>query len=74
MIIENINPDNRSISDVTLSKNKIFVSSTDFKKSSLENSNFQEWFPVYLPDGYSQESAKVCMDALIFLFFGMGNM
>jgi len=74
MIIENINPDNRSISDVTLSKNKKFVTSNAFKKTSLENSSSQEWFPVYLPEGYTIESAKVCMDALIFLFFGMGNM
>ena len=74
MVIENINPDNRSLSNERLSKNKKFIYGGNLKKPSLEKINSQEWYPVYLPDGYSLELGKVCMESLLFLFFGMGNM
>ena len=75
MVIDNINPDNRSISNETLSKNKKFITaSVRLNGPSLKNLNSQEWYPIYLPVGYSVESSKVCMESLIFLFFGMGNM
>jgi hypothetical protein len=74
MVIENINPDNRSLSNETLSKNKIFITSNGQKKPSLEKLNSQEWYPIYLPEGYSIESGKVCIESLILLFFGIGNM
>ena len=74
MVIENINPDNRSLANETLSKNKKFIFGTDLKKPSLENLNSQEWYPIFLPEGYSIESGKVCIESLMLLFFGMGNM
>jgi hypothetical protein len=74
MVIENINPDNRSLSNETLSKNKKFITGNGLKKPSLEKLNSQEWYPIYLPEGYSIESGKVCIESLILLFFGIGNM
>ena len=75
MVIDNINPDNRSISNERLSKNKTFITAdVRLNGPSLKNLNSQEWYPIYLPEAYSQESVKICMDSLIFLFFGMGNM
>ncbi len=75
MFVENVNPDNRSISNNTLSKNKINISSSgDFRNPSLKNTNSVEWYPVYLPKGLSNELGKMCIETMIFLFFGMGNM
>lgn len=74
MVVENLNPDNRSISDETLSKNKKFITGGKIAKSSLENTKTVEWYPIYLPTDFSDESGKMCIETLIFLFFGMGNM
>lgn len=74
MVIENINPNNRSISDTKLSKNKKFVISGKIKKSSLNDVNSQEWFPVYMPENFVQANGKIAVQSLIYLFFGMGNM
>jgi len=53
MVIENLNPDNRSISNRTLSKNKIFISEGKIGKSSLEKTKSVEWYPIYLPNDFS---------------------
>lgn len=74
MVVENLNPDNRSISNSSLSKNKIFISDGGTGKPSLEKTKSVEWFPIYLPEGFSPESSKICIETLIFLFFGIGNM
>ena len=74
MVVENLNPDNRSISNNSLSKNKIFISGGKIGKPSLEKTESVEWFPVYLPEGFSPESGKMCIETLICLFFGIGNM
>jgi hypothetical protein len=74
MVVENLNPDNRSISNETLSKNKIFISGGKIGKPSLKKTNSVEWFPIYLPNGFSVESGKMCIETLILLFFGIGNM
>lgn len=74
MVFENMNFDNRSISNETLSKNKIFITEGKLGKPSLEKTQSVEWYPVYLPKGSSLESVKMCMETLIFLFFGIGNM
>lgn len=75
MVVENTNPDNRSISKQNLSKNKKYIYSySTFGQSSLKNAKSAEWFPVYLPEGFSDESGKMCIETLIFLFFGIGNM
>ncbi|HEY5688620.1 MAG TPA: hypothetical protein VIS27_09995, partial [Yeosuana sp.] len=74
MVVENLNPDNRSISNKSLSKNKIFISDGKIGKPSLEKTESVDWFPVYLPEGYSPESSKMCIETLICLFFGIGNM
>ncbi|MBD0831612.1 hypothetical protein [Aestuariibaculum sediminum] len=74
MVVDNLNPDNRSISDETLSKNKKIVSGVKLSKSSLEKTKTVEWYPIYLPNDYSAESEKMCIETLIFLFFGIGNM
>jgi len=74
MVVENLNPDNRSISNETLSKNKIFISEGKIGKPSLKKTKSVEWFPIYLPNGFSVESGKMCIETLILLFFGIGNM
>lgn len=74
MVIDNINPDNRSISDTKLSKNKKFVIGGNMKKASLQKVETQEWFPVFLQNGHNSETDKIVIQSLIYLFFGMGNM
>ena len=74
MVIENLNPDNRSISNMTLSKKKIFISQANIGNSSLKKTKSVEWYPIYLPNDFSIESGKICIETLIFLFFGIGNM
>lgn len=74
MVVENLNPDNRSISNETLSKNKIFIFGGKKGNPSLKKTKSVEWFPIYLPNDYSGESGKICAETLVFLFFGIGNM
>ncbi|SDB23340.1 hypothetical protein SAMN03097699_0217 [Flavobacteriaceae bacterium MAR_2010_188] len=74
MLMENLNPDNRSISNSTLSKKKIFISEGQIGKSSLKKTKSAEWYPIYLPNDFSGMSGKICIETLIFLFFGIGNM
>lgn len=74
MVVENMNLDNRSISNETLSKNKIFITAANIGKPSLVKPKSVEWYPIYLPNGSSFESGKMCIETLIFLFFGIGNM
>ncbi len=74
MVVENMNFDNRSISNETLSKNKLFITEANIGKPSLIKSKSVEWYPIYLPNGSSFESVKMCIETLIFLFFGIGSM
>jgi len=74
MVVQNLNPDNNSVSKNMLSKNKRNVSKNNLGKPSLKKTKSVEWFPVYLPNDFSDESGKLCIESLIFLFFGIGNM
>lgn len=74
MVIQNVNPDNRSVSNEKLSKNKKFITQANLGKSSLEETNSVEWYPIYLSNDFSVESGKLCIETLIFLFFGIGYM
>lgn len=74
MVIQNINPDNQSISDERLSKNKKFITSGKMGKPTLKKVSSQEWYPIYFSKNFSSETGKMGVEALFLLFFGMGNM
>jgi hypothetical protein len=76
MVVQNCNPENRSIGNATLSKNKHTMSTggQSVVKPSLENTKSVEWYPIYFPGDASVESFRVCLETLICLFFGIGNM
>jgi len=76
MVVQNCNPENRSIGNVSVSKNKRFISSSGqgIGKPSMENDKSVEWFPVYFSGTSSDDSRKICIETLICLFFGIGNM
>ena len=57
-----------------MSKNKRNISKNNQGKASLKKSKSVEWFPVYLPNYFYNESGKLCIESLIFLFFGIDNM
>jgi hypothetical protein len=75
MVVQNCNPENRSIGNVTLSKNKRFISSGgNIGKPSMENTKSVEWYPIYFPEKSSNEAKRISVETLICLFFGIGNM
>jgi len=76
MVVENCNPESRSISGSQVSKNKVFITSSSqkIKKPSMEDTKKVEWYPFYLAGNSSDESRKLCIKTLICLFFGIGNM
>jgi hypothetical protein len=76
MVVQNCNPENQSIGNVALSKNKRFTSSSseNFGKSSLENNKSVECYPIYFPENSSDKSRKTYIETLICLFFGIGSM
>jgi hypothetical protein len=76
MVVENCNPESRSVSGSKLSKNKIFLvpSSQGLTAPSMENNKKVEWYPFYLAENSSDETRKLCVKTLICLFFGIGNM
>jgi hypothetical protein len=76
MVVQNCNPENQSIGNVTLSKNKRFISSSsgNFGKPSMERTKSVEWYPIYFPEKSSNEAKRLSVETLICLFFGIGNM
>lgn len=76
MVVQNCNPENQSMSNVTLSKNKRFISSSsgNIGKPSLENTKSVEWYPFYFPENSSDNSRKICIETMVCLFFGIGTM
>jgi len=75
MVVQNCNPENRSIGNVTLSKDKRIISSGgNIGKPSMENTKSIEWYPIYFPEKSSSDAKKICVETLICLFFGIGNM
>ena len=75
MVVQNCNPENRSIGNVSLSKNKRFISSGgNIGKPSMENTKSVEWYPIYFPEKSSNEAKRISIETLICLFFGIGNM
>jgi hypothetical protein len=76
MVVQNCNPENQSIANATLSKNKHFVTTTysHFGKPSMEKTKSVEWYPIYFPENATEESRKVAIKTLVCLFFGIGSM
>ena len=75
MVVQNCNPENQSIGNVTLSKNKRFISSGgNIGKPSMEKTQSVEWFPIYFPENSSDNSRIIGIETLICLFFGIGSM
>lgn len=75
MVVQNCNPENSSIGNVSLSKNKRFISSGgNIGKPSMENTKSVEWYPIYFPEKSSNEAKRISVETLICLFFGIGNM
>jgi hypothetical protein len=76
MVVQNCNPESRSIGRAAVSKNKIFVMSPGqiSKKPSLKNEKSVEWYAIYFPASISDESKIQAIETLLCLFFGMGNM
>lgn len=76
MVVQNCNPENQSISNVRLSKNKLFMSSSsgNIGKPSLGNTKSVEWYPFYFPENSPDNSRKICIETMVCLFFGIGSM
>jgi hypothetical protein len=74
MVVQNCNPDNRSIGNETLSKSKRMTSISSLKKPSLIDTNSVEWYPIYFPENSSEDSKITAIETLVCLFFGIGNM
>jgi len=74
MVVQNCNPDNRSIGNETLSKNKRMTSTSVIGKPSIENTKSVEWYPIYFPKNATMDSKILAIETLVCLFFGIGNM
>jgi hypothetical protein len=76
MVVVNCNPVNCSAGNVSLSKNKRIMtsSSQNFVKPSLENEKSVEWYPVYFSSNATNKAREICVETLVCLFFGIGNM
>lgn len=76
MIVENCNPESRSVSGNKVSKNKVFLvpSTSNVKNPSMDDTKKVEWYPLYLDENSSEDSREFCIETLICLFFGIGNM
>jgi len=76
MVVQNCNPENQSMSNVSLSKNKLFMSSSSANvgKPSLGNTKSVEWYPIYFPENSTDNSRKICIETMVCLFFGIGSM
>jgi hypothetical protein len=76
MVVQNCNPESQSMSNVSLSKNKLFMSSSSANvgKPSLGNTKSVEWYPIYFPENSTDHSRKICVETLVCLFFGIGSM
>jgi len=76
MVVQNCNPESKSIGGQKLSENKLFISSSgqNIKKPSMEDIRKVEWYPFYLAENLSDDSMKICIKTLICLFYGIGNM
>ena len=76
MVVINCNPLCRSTGNESLSKNKLFMTSTNQNviRPSLKNEKSVEWYPVYFSANTNTTSRKLCIETLVCLFFGIGNM
>jgi hypothetical protein len=76
MVVYNISPENTSVGNQKMSENKVFIgsSSQSITKPSLDNEKKVEWYPVYFKESSNDDSRRKCIEILICLFFGMGNM
>jgi hypothetical protein len=70
MVILNMNPDSRSAAGEKLSKNKKFITESSGFKPQFKNS---EWYHLYYTPSVSDEEMREYMDAVLCLFFGIGN-
>ena len=72
LLLQNVNPESRSVSNTKLSKNKLSVTSVS---SSVGRPNFKnpEWYYFYHDPGLSKADILRNLDILLCLFFGMGN-
>jgi hypothetical protein len=74
VIMNNINPDNHSFSNTKLSKNKVSISSSSqsifSKKPKFVN---LEWYPVFADESVSDASLKTYSEAILLMFFAIGN-
>jgi hypothetical protein len=76
MVVVNCNPVNRSSGNISLSKNKLFMtsSSQNVISPSLKNEKTVEWYPVYFSANATNEARRISIETLVCLFFGIGNM
>ncbi len=76
MVVVNCNPDNRSSGNISLSKNKLFMtsSSQNVISPSLKNEKTVEWYPVYFSANATNDARRISIETLVCLFFGIGNM
>ena len=76
MVVQNCNPESKSIGGQKLSENKIFIrsSSQNIKNPSMENIKKVEWYPFFINENLSDDSMIICIKTLVCLFFGIGNM
>ncbi|MGI8598819.1 MAG: hypothetical protein ACR2KB_06135 [Chitinophagaceae bacterium] len=74
VIMNNINPDNRSFSGTKLSKNKVTISGSSqsifAKKPKFEN---PEWYSAFADVSVNDTSVKAYAEAILLMFFAIGN-
>jgi len=73
MVLQNINPESRSFSGTTLSKNKISMGgiSNGIGKPKLKGTS--EWYHLFYDASLTREQAGQSLEPLLMIFFGIGN-
>ena len=73
MVLQNINPESRSFSGTTLSKNKTSMGgiSNGISKPKLKGTS--EWYHLFCDASLTREQAAQLLEPLLMLFFGIGN-
>ncbi|MFL5772274.1 MAG: hypothetical protein ACJ75F_03895 [Flavisolibacter sp.] len=70
IVMQNMNPDSRSLGGQKLSKNKVFITEGTSIKPSFKDS---EWYYFYYDPAISPKEMQQYIDAILCLFFGIGK-
>ena len=70
IVMQNMNPDSRSVGGQKLSKNKVFITGSTGFKPTFKN---PDWYNFYCDPTISPREMEQYIDAILCLFFGIGK-